>query len=323
MGYKKLLALLNDNAMGDWSNLLSAQLFEYYSNINHGDYQKWLSAIKKLPDVSISTFDLDSDSIQIGTESDCTEEQLINIEEQLKILMPWRKGPFNVFGINIDSEWRSNLKWNRLKEHIQPLDNKLVLDIGCGNGYYGWRMLGNNAKYVVGMDPTLLFSMQFSAIKKYMPESNINIIPFGIQALPDIQLNFDTVFSMGVIYHRRNPVEHMNQIMRCLNSGGELVLETLIIESEDCESLHPDGRYSKMNNVWFIPSCSLLLKWAEDAGFKNARIIDVTKTTIEEQRKTDWMAFESLNDFLDKGDRNKTIEGLPAPCRAILLAEKP
>ncbi len=123
--------------------------------------------------------------------------------------------------------------------------------------------------------------------------------------------------------NRRDPVEHMNQIMRCLNSGGELVLETLIIESEDCESLHPDGRYSKMNNVWFIPSCSLLLKWAEDAGFKNARIIDVTKTTIEEQRKTDWMAFESLNDFLDKGDTNKTIEGLPAPCRAILLAEKP
>ncbi len=323
MNYKKLLALLNENNMSVWSSLLGAQLFDYYSSIKHGDYPRWKSAIANLPDIDDVSYDLNSDSVVIGSAKECTDKQQILIKEQLRELMPWRKGPFNLFGIEIDTEWRSNLKWDRLKDQIKPLENRMVLDIGCGNGYYGWRMLGEKAKYVVGMDPTLLFVMQFTAVKKYLPDANIDIIPLGIQALPDMQLTFDTVFSMGVIYHRRDPAEHMHQLMNCIKPGGELVLETLIIESEEAEALIPDGRYSKMNNVWSIPSCSLLIEWAEKAGFKNARIVDVAKTTTKEQRRTDWMIFESLSDFLDKEDNNKTIEGHPAPTRAILIAEKP
>lgn len=323
MDYKKLLAVLNENEMGDWSNLLAAQLFEYFSNIKHGDYSKWLSAVKQLPEISFSSFDLKSDSINIGATSDCTAEQQQLINEQLKILMPWRKGPFNLFGVDIDTEWQSNQKWDRLKDHIQALDNRMVLDIGCGNAYYGWRMLGENAKYVVGMDPTLLFYMQFLAIKKYVPDYNIDIIPLGIQALPDMHLNFDSVFSMGVIYHRRDPMEHLKQLLNCLKSGGELILEALIIESEEMDVLIPDGRYAKMNNVWSIPNPDVLMQWVKEAGFKNVRIIDITRTTIEEQRRTEWMQFESLNDYLDKEDNKKTTEGYPAPTRAILLADKP
>jgi tRNA (mo5U34)-methyltransferase len=322
MDYSKLLEVLDENTMANWSSLLDEQLAEYFSSLNHGNYPKWIAAIENLPVIPISEFDLNSDSIVIGSESDCTDEQQRLIKEQLKLLMPWRKGPFNLFGVDVDTEWRSNLKWNRLIDHIQPLDNKMILDIGCGNGYYGWRMLGAKAKYVVGMEPTLLFNMQFSAVKKYMPDFNIDIIPLGIQALPEMQLNFDTVFSMGVIYHRREPVEHLKQLINCLKSGGELVLETLVIDSEESKALIPNGRYSKMNNVWSIPSCSLLMEWAEEAGFINVRIIDVTKTTQKEQRQTDWMIFESLSDFLDKQDKGKTCEGYPAPTRAILLAEK-
>ena len=309
--------------MSDWADVLGPQLEEYFSKINHGDYPRWLSAIEKLPAIEFSNFNLFSNAIHIGLSSDCTEKQALLIKHQLKELMPWRKGPFNLFGNYIDSEWQSNIKWARIKDHIQSLDNRMVLDIGCGNGYYGWRMLGENAKYVVGMDPTLLFYMQFSAVKKYMPDFSIDIIPLGIQALPEVKLNFDTVFSMGVIYHRKDPIEHVNRLMNCLRSGGELVLETLIIESENMDELIPNGRYAKMNNVWSIPSTELLIKWVSDVGFLNVRIADISKTTIEEQRVTDWMQFESLADFLDKQDMNKTIEGHPAPIRAVLLAEKP
>jgi len=323
MDYKKLLATLNENNMSVWSSLLGVQLFEYFSILNHGDYPKWKSAVANLPVIPDVTFNLNTDNIVVGSDSECTNEQQQIIKEQLEELIPWRKGPFNLFGIEIDTEWRSNWKWDRLKDQIKPLENRMVLDIGCGNGYYGWRMLGEKAKYVVGMDPTLLFFMQFLAVKKYLPDLNLDIIPLGIQSLPDMLLNFDTVFSMGVIYHRRDPIEHLKQLMNCLKSGGELVLETLVIDSEKPEALIPDGRYSKMNNVWSIPSCSFLTEWAEKAGFRNTKIIDVTRTTIEEQRKTDWMRFESLSDFLDKHDNSKTIEGHPAPTRAILLAEKP
>jgi len=323
MSYKKLLEILNENQMNEWSSVLGEQLFEFYNSINHGDYPKWKSAVENLPLITDISVELNSESIVVRSESECTNEQQSLIKEQLKDLMPWRKGPFNLFGVDIDTEWRSNLKWNRLKDQIKPLENRMVLDIGCGNGYYGWRMLGENAKYVVGMDPTLLFIMQFSALKKYLPDANIDIIPLGVEALPKSQLNFDTVFSMGVIYHRRDPAEHMFQLMNCLKPGGELVLETLVIESEEREALNPDGRYSKMRNVWSIPSCRLLTQWAEDVGFINARIIDVTRTTTEEQRQTDWMIYESLSDFLDKEDSSKTVEGHPAPTRAILIGEKP
>lgn len=323
MDCSKLFAVLNENAMGDWACLLEQQIADFFSSLNHGDYPRWISAVKGLPAIPVATFDFNSDSITIISKSDCTDEQQALITEQLKLLMPWRKGPFNLFGVDIDTEWRSNWKWDRLKDHIQPLEDRIILDIGCGNGYYGWRMLGEKARYVVGMDPTILFVMQFSAVKKYLPDLHIDIVPLGIQTLPGSPLNFDSVFSMGVIYHRRDPAEHLKQLMNCLHSGGELVLETLVIDSKKLEALIPQGRYSKMNNVWSIPSCRLLMEWVEAAGFKNARIIDATKTTTEEQRKTAWTRFESLSDFLDKEDKNKTVEGYPAPMRAILLAEKP
>ena len=47
--------------------------------------------------------------------------------------------------------------------------------------------------------------------------------------------------------------------------------------------------------------------------------MDINKTTVEEQRSTDWMTFESLADFLDPNDANKNVEGHPAPLRDIFI----
>ena len=323
MEYKKLLAVLKDNNMEEWSGLVGAQLFEYFSTLNHGDYPKWKFALDALPNIENVSFELNKDSVTIGSASECSSEQQLFIKKKLEEFIPWRKGPFNLFDIEIDTEWRSNWKWDRLKNVIKPLEGKLVLDIGSGNGYYGWRMLGEKANYVVGLDPSLLFLMQFSAVKKYMPDANIDILPLGIESIQNVPLHFDTVFSMGVLYHRRDPIDHMQQLYQCLKADGELVLETLIVETDNPISLKPEGRYAKMKNVWEIPSQSLLVEWAEQVGFINARIIDVTTTTTEEQRRTEWMKFESLSDFLDKEDNTKTVEGYPAPIRAILLADKP
>ena len=77
-----------------------------------------------------------------------------------------------------------------------------------------------------------------------------------------------------------------------------------------------------MKNVYFIPSVDCLINWLQKTGFKNIRCVDVALTTLEEQRKTDWLENESLIDFLDPQDHRKTIEGHPAPKRAVILAEK-
>ncbi|GJM05351.1 MAG: tRNA U34 carboxymethyltransferase [marine bacterium B5-7] len=323
MNYKRLFDVLNACSMEKWTGVLEPQLTDYFNNLNHGDYIRWNAAVDSLPAILPSQILFDASSVQIGNAVDCSEDVAEELMQQLKVLMPWRKGPYTLFGRLIDTEWRSDLKWSRLDKHIKPLNDRMVLDIGCGNGYYGWRMLGNNARYIVGLDPTLLFYMQFSAIKKYIPDANIDLLPFGIQKLSDFELNFDTVFSMGVIYHRRDPLEHLKQCFNCLKAGGELVLESLVIDDEKMDVLIPEDRYAKMNNVWAIPNTATMIHWTEQAGFKNARIIDVTQTTSDEQRQTEWMKFESLADFLDKEDKTKTIEGYPAPTRAILLADKP
>ena len=323
MHYQKLLQVLQENEMSSWSMELKKQIPNFFSNVNHGDFLKWTNVVNHLPTISISEFNLDSNSIIVGSKSDCTNKERRLIEKQLRQLMPWRKGPYNLFGLTLDAEWQSNMKWTRLERHIKSLKSKLVLDIGCGNGYYGWRMLGKGAKYIVGLDPSLLFYSQFMAIKKYLPDSDIEIIPFGIEALSDKDLYFDTVFSMGVVYHRRDPIEHLNQLLKCLQSGGELVIESIVIDCDNLDVLIPEASYAKMKNVWSIPSLKLLVKWVDDAGFKNTRVISTTKTTSEEQRITEWMQFESLDDFLDQHDKNKTIEGYPAPIRSIVIAEKP
>lgn len=315
--------MLAANDMPEWRTALAPKLSDYFSNPKHGDFPRWQSALRRLPDIKPSGCVFDGDSVTIGKQDDCSDDSREQLREVLREFMPWRKGPFELFGINIDCEWRSNLKWQRLQKHIRPLSGKLVLDIGSGNGYYAWRMLGNGARHVVGVDPTLLFVMQFQVLKKYWPSAPIDIMPLGIQHLPSGRPGFDTVFSMGVLYHRRDHMAHLQQLRQTLKPGGELVLETLVLNEESNNILRPDGRYAKMNNVHAIPGLVLLQQWVEEAGYRNVRTVDVTVTTTDEQRPTDWMQFESLPDFLDKQDRTKTIEGYPAPVRAIVLAAAP
>ena len=128
---------------------------------------------------------------------------------------------------------------------------------------------------------------------------------------------------MGVLYHRRSPVDHLYELKGALRAGGQLVLETLMIEGDAQAVLTPPGRYAKMRNVWFIPSVAALELWLTRCGFTGIRCVDINRTTTGEQRATDWMTDESLTDFLDPLDPAKTIEGHPAPMRAIFIATRP
>lgn len=307
-------------------NNLSPSFFELRENIEnikrHGDYNKFVSILQGFPKARPSKVFLNEDSIKIGEGKDLTEAQRAGLISSLKALIPWRKGPFEIFEIKIDSEWRSDFKWNRLSNEISPLQGRLILDVGSGNGYHCWRMKGAGAKAVVGIDPYLLSVVQFQSIKQYLNAQPVWVLPVGVQEMPENIELFDTVFSMGVLYHRRSPFEHLFQLKSFLRNGGELVLETLVIDGKQNEVLVPEGRYAKMRNVWFIPSALTLESWLKRAGFKNIRLINVTKTTPAEQRRTDWMPWESLSDFLNHGNENKTIEGYPAPVRALFICNK-
>ena len=288
----------------------------------HGDLARWLDALATLPAITPSHVEL-KDNVHIGRPEDLSPEQQTQLEASLRALIPWRKGPFKLFNTDIDTEWRSDWKWDRVINGISPLKNRTVLDVGCGSGYHCWRMYGEGATRVIGIDPSPRFVVQFHQVKKYLADAPVDLLPMGIEALPG-QLNaFDTTFSMGVLYHRRSPIDHLRELKDTLRAGGELVLETLIVDGELGYSLMPDGRYAMMNNVWFLPSIPTLELWLKRAGYKDIQCIDVNVTSLEEQRATDWMRFLSLKDFLDPNDPTKTAEGYPAPKRVVMRATKP
>jgi len=311
----------NKNLM-PWAEILPEQMKKIFLKNPHGDLPRWNKTIDAMINQTPSSTDFSGDTVRIGSVDDITQKQRDELVIQLKEFMPWRKGPFELFGIYIDTEWRSDWKWNRIKGHIKSLAGKTVLDVGCSNGYHAWRMYGAGAKMVIGIDPTMIFVMQHQVMKKYTGDCPVYVLPLGIDDVPQNLKAFDTVFSMGVLYHRRDPLEHLKTLHDALKKGGELILETLVIEGGNEEVLKPKDRYAMMRNVHNIPSCDMLEQWLVQEKFNNIRFIDITTTTIEEQHTTEWMEFQSLQDFLDPKDNSRTIEGYPAPVRAIVVAEK-
>lgn len=321
--YAALLDFPSLPALRPLLEALPHRLAHAFDPSSHGDLNRWQEVLAKLPALKTSSVALDADIPSIGLPDDCMAITRSLIEEQLKKLRPWRKGPYRVHGIHIDSEWRSDLKWRRLAGHIKPMPGRAVLDVGSGNGYHCWRMIGAGAKLAIGIDPTLLSVIQFHAIKHFAGDYPVHVLPMGIEDMPGDMGAFDTVFSMGVLYHRRSPLDHLLELRGLLRSGGELVLETLVIEGGARQAMVPEDRYARMRNVWFIPSCVALEGWLKRCGYREIRLVNVTETTPAEQRPTDWMCFQSLQDCLDPVNPALTVEGLPSPRRAIFLAEAP
>jgi len=316
--YSALYKALNTPRFEKWLTTLPAEIEDIFAR--HGDIERWTDTLSYLPNISAENIDLDNDCITVTSTN---TDHKMDIDTLFRDFHPWRKGPLHIHGVDIDTEWRSDWKWQRLKDHITPLAGRTVLDVGCGNGYHCWRMAGAGAELVIGIDPTMVFVMQFHAIQHFIKNPQVHVLPLTLEKIPTNLRAFDTVFSMGVLSHRRSPMDHLIELKSSLRSGGELVLETLVIEGGENTVMVPEGCYAKMRNAWFIPSSITLMSWMKRCGYTNIQLVDETQTSIEEQRATDWMHFESLTNFLDPNNPDLSIEGLPAPRRAIIIANSP
>ncbi|MDJ0752249.1 MAG: tRNA 5-methoxyuridine(34)/uridine 5-oxyacetic acid(34) synthase CmoB [Ardenticatenaceae bacterium] len=310
------------------STALQPQLYEIKEQVarseiqRHGQVPHWAAAVAQMPPLHPSQIDL-VDQVKVGTAADGSPEEIAHLEQQLQLLHPWRKGPFSLFDILIDTEWRSDWKWERIRPALHPLQGRTVLDIGCGSGYHIWRMVGAGARTVVGLEPMWLYLFQFEALKRYIQQHNAGVLPLRFEQMPADLKSFDTVFSMGVLYHARSPFDHLLKLHDALRPGGQLILETLVIDGGPGQILVPEGRYAQMRNVWFLPTPLTLESWLRKCGFNQIELIDVNVTTPKEQRSTPWMRFHSLQNFLNPDDPTRTVEGYPAPTRAAFSAIKP
>ena len=321
---EQTLEALQQQGFELWVEQLRPELEAIFEPGHNGNLPRWLEVLDQLPEWQAQLVDLTAPRLQVGGADEGSGAEPRQLEVIMKRLHPWRKGPFELYGIHINTEWRADWKWARLEQQIQPLQGRTILDVGCGNGYYALRMAGAGAASVIGIDPNLLFLSQFRAVTHFLtPQPPVHFVPVGLESLTENMQKFDTVFSMGLLYHRKSPIDHLYQLRGALRKGGELVLETLVIEGERGEVLVPEGRYAKMRNVWFIPSVEELMHWLQRVGFLQVRCLDQSVTTVEEQRSTPWMEFESLPDFLHPEDAMQTIEGYPAPRRVVLSAVAP
>jgi len=257
------------------------------------------------------------DTIMI--DADISPERKAEIDKIARMMKPWRKGPFKVFDTFIDSEWNSSIKYNLLKPYFN-LKDKCVADVGCNNGYYMFRMLEQNPTKIVGFDPSPLCLTQFDFINHYV-KSDIKYELLGIEHLEFYKEKFDTIFCLGVLYHRPDPVGALKSLKKGLNKGGELFLDTFMIDGEDEIALTPNKTYSKIPNIYFVPTIPALRNWCLRAGFKEFEVLEVKKTEADEQRKTEWIPGQSLDNFLDENDPNYTVEGYPAPKRVYIRAK--
>lgn len=283
--------------------------------------EPWFNQLLKVFELDKKNLKIDyGDWFSIGKREDLNEQEYDLIVETAKKLIPWRKGPFKIFGLEIDSEWQSNIKYNLIRPHFN-LKDKVVADIGCNNAYYMFRMLEDKPKRLIGFDPSPLTMHQFEFIDHFV-KSEIVYEMLGVEHLEYYNHQFDFIFMLGVLYHRPDPVGTLKSLARGLNSKGEILIDTFMIDGDEEMCLTPNKRYSKIPNIYFIPTIPALRNWLTRAGFENIEVIAVTTTTSEEQRKTPWSFDQSLEDFLDKEDSTKTVEGYPAPKRVYMKARK-
>jgi len=274
--------------------------------------------LDKLPNPNDVIFQ-NGNTVKISSKT-LSSDEIRDIKDLAWDLRPWRKGPFDIFGTFIDSEWKSYVKYNLLEPYFN-LKDKCVADIGCNNGYYLFRMLEQKPKKLVGFDPSIHYKTQFDFINHFL-KSDIEFELLGIEHLPFYENKFDIIFCLGVLYHRSDPINSLKALYKGLNDGGELILDTFMIDGEEEYSLSPKDRYSKIPNIYFIPTIKALKNWIGRAKFKDFQVLEIKTTNLDEQRKTDWIAGESLENFLDPTNNNLTIEGYPAPKRVYVKIRK-
>ncbi len=317
----------------DYLHILSSSADKETVISEHNRLQAWVDQEKKgflryripfqrLRQYKAKHVDFTDDIVTIGDTAEVAAEERRQICEQLKQFMPWRKGPFSVFGIDIDAEWRSERKWQRVTRVLPDLAGKVIADIGCNNGYYMFRMAGSRPKFVLGFEPSVQHYYTFKALNAMAQCSSLAIDLLGVEHLPLFGESFDVVFLMGVIYHRPSPIDTLRAILKALKPGGTLILETQGIPGDEPYALFPNGTYAKAPGNYFIPTKTCLVNWLKKAGFINIDLFFSHPMSEAEQRRTEWMTFESFADYIDQNNKSLTVEGYPAPQRFFCKAEK-
>lgn len=278
-------------------------------------------AYESIPELAFTDNVFDKAEVVLGKSNSLDDDSRADLREKLLKLSPWRKGPFDIGGIDLDAEWRSDLKWDRVLPGLESLEGRKVCDIGANSGYYMYRMLAQNPKFVLGVDPTIRYYYQFLALQKLAEKNQLYYEPFGLEEMIHFPKFFDTVFCMGILYHHRDPINILRMINESMVKGGQLIVESQGIPGDGPYALFPEKTYAKVRGTYFVPTAECLVNWLKKSWFENIEVMYVSEMSTDEQRPTEWMTRQSYKDYVQE-DQSLTIEGYPAPVRIYVSANK-
>lgn len=292
------------------SQLFSPQVTEYHQ------------AVQAVQDIQSDWYDFSDAVVKVGHPEELTPAQYQRFYQTLQIFCPWKKGPFQLFGITIDAEWRSDWKWDRVLPQIDSLNNRRVADIGCHNGYFMFRMAAEKPKCVIGFEPVAKHFWNFQLIQNIVKQPMLTFELLGVEHIHFYPNFFDTIFCLGILYHHRNPINLLGKLREALAPKGEIVIDCQGIPGELPVALTPRKRYAQARGIWFLPTQSCLENWLLRAGFTQIHCFFAQPLSLQEQRRTPWAAIDSLREFLNPDDFSLTLEGYPAPWRYYVIARK-
>lgn len=286
--------------------------------LNKKGFLRYRLPFESVQHIRANFLDFSDDVVRIGQEDELSLEERDQVYQVMRDFMPWRKGPFNIFGIDIDAEWRSEKKWARLQPSLPELAGKVIADIGCNNGYYMFRMAHHKPRLVIGFEPYLQHHYSFKTLNSFAGQQNLQSELLGVEDIGLFEGSFDLVFLMGIIYHRISPIELLNEVNKSMKPGGTLIVESQAIPGDEPVALFPEKTYAKAPGIYFVPTGACLQNWMTRAGFTDVKILCSHPMNNDEQRRTDWMTFESFDDYMNPENQALTIEGYPAPTRVLL-----
>ncbi|ORC30323.1 tRNA 5-methoxyuridine(34)/uridine 5-oxyacetic acid(34) synthase CmoB [Marispirochaeta aestuarii] len=291
------------------------------SQLNRPYNRRWWRNAVRLPVFSTDDFGIRDGVVCFGEDLSPDPGEKRVLRGALEDLKSWRKGPFSYAGIEVDAEWRSDIKWRRVMELANPdIRGCRVADVGCNNLYYMYRMLEHDPSLVIGCEPVERYFFYYYLNRKFYRDRRLAFELFGVDDLALYGPFFDLVFFMGVLYHRRHPLMALENLAAAMQPGAHLVIETAGIPGGDESCLFPGKRYMKAPGWWFLPTVKALKNMLERSGFEKVRIHEAFSMTHTEQRKTEWVDTQSLESFLDPEDPGRTVEGYPAPLRIYASA---
>ena len=164
-------------------------------------------------------------------------------------------------------------EWHVVKKMLPNLENKRVLDLGCGFGWHCRYAIDEGAKSVVGID---ISERMLNEAKKNTESKLIEYIKMPIEDIEYPEDTFDVVISSLALHYIESCTEVFNKVNTCLIKGGNFIfsVEHPIFTSNEKQ----DWNYDEEGNILHWPVDNYFYEGIRKTNFLGESVTKYHKT---------------------------------------------